>query len=173
MVMCTGGFCCDRGEDSLVSQYAPQKAHLATTNGPFAVGDGIRMGRVIGAHLVHMDKIQVHPTGFVDPKDPLNQVKFLGPEALRGSGGILLSHKGERFVDELGRRDRVSEKIFGLAGGIESNPPATALVVMNDEALHKFGKASWDFYSSKPPFPYKRCVANILFFVCFCFCFAM
>ena len=80
---------------------------MATTNGAFAIGDGVRMGRAIGAKLIHMDKIQIHPTGFVDPKDPLNAVKFLGPEALRGCGGILINQHGKRFVDELGRRDHV------------------------------------------------------------------
>jgi hypothetical protein len=30
----------------------------------------------------------VHPTGFVDPKDPKKKFKFLAPEALRASGGI-------------------------------------------------------------------------------------
>jgi len=148
--MCTGGFCCDRSKDSLVVEFSPQKAHLATTNGAFACGDGIRMGRAIGVKLVHMNKIQVHPTGFVDPKDPLNPVKFLGPEALRGCGGILLNKKGERFVNELGRRDHVSQEIFAQSErGIESDPPATALIVMNDEAVSKFGKASWTFYCSK------------------------
>lgn len=37
-------------------------------------------------------QVQVHPTGFVDPSDPRAPVKFLAPEALRGSGGILLAH---------------------------------------------------------------------------------
>lgn len=153
VVMATGGFCCDRSEDSLLVEYAPKKSKLATTNGPFAVGDGIRMGRRINAKLVDMDKIQIHPTGFVDPKDPLNPVKFLGPEALRGCGGILLNPKGERFVNELGRRDHVSEKIFAqFPGGIENVPPATATIVMNDEAVLNFGKAAWEFYAKVKQF---------------------
>jgi len=103
VVMATGGYCCDRSEDSLLLEYAPSKAKLATTNGPFAVGDGIRMGKAIGAKLILMDKVQVHPTGFVDPQDPNNPVKFLGPEALRGCGGIMLNSEGKRFINELDR----------------------------------------------------------------------
>ncbi len=54
----------------------------------------------------------MHPTGFVDPKDPLNPTKFLAPEALRGLGGILINQEGLRFVDELGLRDHVTAEIF-------------------------------------------------------------
>ena len=28
------------------------------------------MARDIGAELIHMDMVQVHPTGLVDPRDP-------------------------------------------------------------------------------------------------------
>jgi flavocytochrome c len=153
VILTTGGFCCDRSKDSLMVEFAPKKAHLATTNGPFAVGDGVRMGRKIGAKLVDMDQVQVHPTGFVDPANPLNPVKFLGPEALRGCGGILLNQKGQRFVDELGRRDHVSEKIFQLVEkGIENDPPATAVIIMNEKALDSFGRPTWDFYSKVKKF---------------------
>jgi len=46
---------------------------------------------------------------FIDPKDPKNPSKFLAPEALRGSGAILLNSKGQRFVNELGWRDTVTK----------------------------------------------------------------
>lgn len=59
-----------------------------------------------------MDYVQVHPTGIVNPKDPNNKIKFLAAEALRGSGGIILNRDGERFVDELGRRDYVSGEML-------------------------------------------------------------
>lgn len=48
----------------------------------------------IGASLVDMDKVQLHPTSFIDPKDPHNPTKYLGPEALRGSGGLLINQVG-------------------------------------------------------------------------------
>jgi aspartate oxidase len=35
--------------------------------------------------------------------------QFLAPERLRGVGGILLNSFGKRFVNELGRRDYVTE----------------------------------------------------------------
>jgi FAD-dependent fumarate reductase len=50
----------------------------------------------VQANLVDMEHIQVHPTGFVDPKDPENPNKFLAAKVLRGVGGILLTPEGKR-----------------------------------------------------------------------------
>ena len=43
----------------------------------------------------------MHPSGFIDPKSPDDKVKVIGPEALRGLGGIMLNRNGFRFVDDL------------------------------------------------------------------------
>jgi succinate dehydrogenase/fumarate reductase flavoprotein subunit len=51
--------------------------------------------------------MQVHPTGFVDPKHPDAKVKTLCAELLRGVGGILLDAEGRRFANELGTRDYI------------------------------------------------------------------
>jgi len=59
-----------------------------------------------------LEKVQVHPTGLVDPKEPDAKVKFLAAEALRGVGGLLLDNEGDRFADELGRRDYVSQRMW-------------------------------------------------------------
>jgi predicted heme/steroid binding protein len=66
----------------------------------------------IGGKGIDMDKVQVHPTGLVDPKDPHAKVKFLAAEALRGVGGLLLDSGGERFIDELEKRDVVSNAMW-------------------------------------------------------------
>jgi succinate dehydrogenase/fumarate reductase flavoprotein subunit len=66
----------------------------------------------IGANGIDMDKVQVHPTGLIDPKDPTSKWKFLAAEALRGEGGLLLNSDGERFSDELGHRDYVSGQMW-------------------------------------------------------------
>jgi len=47
----------------------------------------VRLADDVGAKMVLMDQVQIHPTGFVDPKDPSNPTKFLAPEALRAVGG--------------------------------------------------------------------------------------
>merc|ERR1712066_785702 len=60
--------------------------------------------------------VQVHPTGLVHPGEPDAQVKFLAAEALRGVGGVLLDIKGNRFCNELGRRDYVTGMMWKNSG---------------------------------------------------------
>lgn len=62
--------------------------------------------------------MQIHPTGFVDPFDEHNQVKWLAPEALRGVGGLMFNDKGERFCNELGTRDYITAQIEQQKGSV-------------------------------------------------------
>ncbi|KAL2357653.1 FAD binding domain-containing protein [Cryomyces antarcticus] len=112
VVLATGGYAADFTETSLLKKHRPDTYDLSTTNGAHATGDGHKMLMKIGANGIDMDKVQVHPTGLVDPKDPHAKTKFLAAEALRGEGGLLLNGKGERFSDELGHRDYVSGKMW-------------------------------------------------------------
>ncbi|CAI6090429.1 unnamed protein product [Clonostachys chloroleuca] len=108
VILATGGYAADFSETSLLKKHRPDTYDLATTNGTHATGDGQKMVMAIGGNGIDMDKVQVHPTGLVDPKDPGSKWKFLAAEALRGEGGILLNADGERFCDDLGHRDYVS-----------------------------------------------------------------
>ncbi|KAG9249423.1 flavocytochrome c [Emericellopsis atlantica] len=108
VILATGGYAADFTDSSLLKQHRPDTFGLATTNGTHATGDGQKMVMAIGGNGIDMDKVQVHPTGLVDPKDPGSKWKFLAAEALRGEGGLLLNADGDRFCDELGHRDYVS-----------------------------------------------------------------
>ncbi|KAI8065259.1 FAD binding domain-containing protein [Gongronella butleri] len=112
VVLATGGYAADFGENSLLKQNRPDLFDLSTTNGDHCTGDGIKMARDVGAHLIDLEKVQVHPTGLVDPNEPDAKVKFLAAEALRGVGGLLLDNEGNRFCDELGHRDYVTGMIW-------------------------------------------------------------
>jgi succinate dehydrogenase/fumarate reductase flavoprotein subunit len=78
-------------------------------------GDGHKLAFRLGAQGVDMANVQIHPTGFVDPKDPTASTKTLAAEILRGAGGLLLTRDGRRFVDELGTRDYVSGRMLAEA----------------------------------------------------------
>lgn len=67
VVVATGGYCADYTENSLLKKYRPDLGHLPTTNGDHCTGDGIKMGLEIGADVVDMEWVQVHPTGLVHP----------------------------------------------------------------------------------------------------------
>jgi flavocytochrome c len=153
VVLTTGGFGFDHSENSLMAQHRPDLIGVPTTNGSFANGDGIKFGHDIGASLVDMDKVQLHPTAFIDPKDPKNHTKYLGPEALRGSGGILLDQRGRRFVNELDLRSKVSNKILENCDPYEmpdgTKGRAWAWCVLNEEAQVKFGLPMLKFYKDR------------------------
>ncbi|KAI8637530.1 FAD binding domain-containing protein [Parasitella parasitica] len=108
VILATGGYAADFTDNSLLKQHRPELYNLSTTNGDHCTGDGIKMAAAVGANTIDLEKVQVHPTGLVDPKEPDAKVKFLAAEALRGCGGLLLDADGKRFCDELGHRDYVT-----------------------------------------------------------------
>ena len=112
VVLTSGGFANDHTANSLLDKYVPSLASLPTTNGVWATGDIIKATSGTNLSLIHMNKVQVHPTGFIEPSQPLAHTKFLAPEAIRGCGAILLNAEGKRFVNELGRRDHVTAKMM-------------------------------------------------------------
>ncbi|KAJ7072559.1 fumarate reductase [Mycena amicta] len=112
VVLATGGYAADFTEDSLLKKYRPELWDLPTTNGDHCTGDGQKLAMSVGAQGIDLEKVQVHPTGLVDPNEPDAKVKFLAAEALRGVGGLLLDNTGARFVDELQHRDFVTGKIW-------------------------------------------------------------
>jgi flavocytochrome c len=121
VVIGTGGFGADFAPDSLLAKYRPDLAHLPTTNGDHCTGDGLKMALAIGADCVDLEWIQVHPTALVHPDEPDAKVKFLAAEALRGVGGVLLDINGQRFCNELGRRDYVTGMMWKNKGIVLGN----------------------------------------------------
>jgi FAD-dependent fumarate reductase len=117
VVFTTGGFAGDTW--GLLKQYRPDLAGLPSTNDNRPGTH--HMLQDLGAHLVDMDSVQVHPTGFILPSDPQARVKFLAAEMLRGEGGILL-HKGKRFVNEMDTREHVSKVIMSLPPTKQETP---------------------------------------------------
>ena len=106
-------------------------------------GSGQKFGicREIGVDLVDMDKVQVHPTGFVDPKNRYIKDKVLSQELLRGVGGILVNDKGYRFCNELGTRDYVTSKIKENCRKQDTNEidQYECFLLMNEEMANEFG----------------------------------
>ncbi|KAJ2156620.1 hypothetical protein GGF46_005063 [Coemansia sp. RSA 552] len=157
VILATGGFAGEGGRSGFLSKYAPQLVGLPATNGAFATGDGLRLATEVGAELVDMDQVQVHPTGFVKASDQGNPTKFLAAEALRGEGGILLDGRGRRFVNELDTRDRVSDAIFKSCSADDTRarhhkaatgdgPAAAAFLLLSQAAADAFGHGSLGFY---------------------------
>ncbi|KAL2422079.1 Fumarate reductase 1 [Exophiala dermatitidis] len=106
VIFASGGFAGD--SKGVLAQYRPDLAGYPSTNEALPGSQSLLTD--VGAALLDMDLVQLHPTGFIDPHDPLKITKFLAAEMLRGEGGILL-RRGKRFVDELQTRKVVTEAI--------------------------------------------------------------
>ncbi len=99
VVLATGGFGANL---KLVAILNPELDGFMTTNAPGATGEGIVMAQEIGAGVVDMNQIQIHPTVQYDSS-------ALITEGLRGDGAILVNTEGKRFIDEVLARDVVSK----------------------------------------------------------------
>jgi len=102
VVLATGGF---GANHEMVEKYRPELKGFSTTNHAGATGEGITMAQEVGADLMQIDQIQIHPT--TDP-----ETGYLFTEGLRGDGAILVNKEGKRFTDELLTRDVVSQNIL-------------------------------------------------------------
>ena len=95
----------------------------STTNPSVSTGDGVAMAVRARADVANMEFYQFHPTslytgpGSVAAKKKPNENAFLVTEAVRGHGGRLFNHAGERFMSryddrlELAPRDVVARAI--------------------------------------------------------------
>lgn len=91
VILATGGFAKIYGEFS--------------TNAAGVMGEGVSAAMRAGAVLSDLEFIQFHPTA-------LKKSSILISEAARGAGGKIVNQKGERFIDELTTRDKLSRAIY-------------------------------------------------------------
>ena len=106
VLIAAGGFAQNR---DMLAEYAPELLDLKTTNHPGATGDGMKLATAVGGALVDMKKIQIHPTAQQDT----DHVYLIG-EGVRGEGAILVNRAGQRFVNEMTTRDKVTAAINDL-----------------------------------------------------------
>lgn len=88
-----------------------------STNFPHLTGDALAVSILHGIPLENPDYIQIHPTTLFKKAENGERIgkkerSFLISESVRGEKGILLNSKGERFVNELLPRDKVTEAIL-------------------------------------------------------------
>lgn len=106
VILATGGFGASK---EIIKKYRPDLLSYKTTNQDGSTGDGLKLATKIGAQLIQMNFIQVHPTAQTD-----NKHTYLIGEAVRGEGAILINQAAARFVNELDTRKIVANAITNL-----------------------------------------------------------
>lgn len=108
VVLATGGF---GANPEMVKKYNPKiDERFKTTDAPGTTGEALYMAERAGAELVNMGYIQTYPIC-----DPISGAIELIADA-RFDGAIMLNQEGKRFVEELDRRDVLSEAILNQTG---------------------------------------------------------
>ncbi len=101
----TGEYHVIRAKATILATGGSGRLHLAgypTTNHYGATGDGLVMAYHVGANLVDLDTIQIHPTGDAYPDAVIG---ILSTEKIRGLGAVPVNRNGDPFVFPLEPRD--------------------------------------------------------------------
>ena len=130
VILATGGF---GNNQEMIVNYRSDLEGTVTTSAPGIMGDGIVMAETVGAGLVDIDQIQLHPT--VEQK-----TSMLITESVRGDGAILVNQDGKRFTDELLTRDVVS--------AAELAQPGSYAYIIFDQKLREGLKATEKYIST-------------------------
>ncbi|MGM0126330.1 urocanate reductase [Enterococcus sp. AZ194] len=109
VVLASGGFAADVEMRKKYNSHYDEK--FMTTAVSSSTGDGIVMGEQAGAGLVDMKEIQVYPTS--NPETGI--ISYVANS--RFDGAILVNQGGQRFVNEGGRRDDISNAILDQENG--------------------------------------------------------
>jgi fumarate reductase flavoprotein subunit len=129
IVLAAGGFSANA---AMVESLRPAFKGMTTSNQPGALGEGMALAADIGATLIDMDEIQIHPSVAVGSQ-------ILITEAVRGVGAILVNHDGSRFVDELTTRDKASAAILAQKG-------KTAYLIIDDDTVERLAQIKGYFH---------------------------
>ena len=140
VIFASGGFAGDA--NGMLAQYRPDLAGFPSTNDPRPGSQTLLTD--VGAQVLDMQQVQVHPTSFVDTKDPFSPVKFLAAELLRGEGGLLL-HDGKRFANEVETRKHVTDAITLLPAAV-AQPRQWDVQIVLDEGVYERVASHLDFY---------------------------
>ena len=122
VVLACGGFAAD---DTLVAQHRPELAAIPYLGPSGAKGDALRLASPTGAAVRHLDACAVTAL--------LAQPSHLAvPRVVMELGGILVSQRGERFIDE-------SIDALSLARGIRAQAGGLAYVIFDEKVAAAAG----------------------------------
>lgn len=116
VVIATGGFARNvELRQAYNIQWGPLDSSVPSTNHPGATGDAVKMLMKVGADMIQMGNIQLHPMG--DPKTG----SLSGNLGVKVNDRVFINQEGKRFVNEGGRRDILTRTIFEQPGSFYWN----------------------------------------------------
>lgn len=122
-----------RAENTVLATGGIGGRYKHTTNYQSMTGDALVLAEKYGIELEHPDYVQIHPTSLY--RDTPGR-SFLISESARGEGAVLLNAKGERFVNELLPRDKVTEAIYKEMEKEGSNYVRLSFAAIDEETIH-------------------------------------
>ena len=108
VIFASGGCGADFTQTSLWQRRVPICGTFRQQNGEHYTGDVFEMNEAIGANTIDPKWVEVHTTFLVKPDDPDAKIKFIATEAPHGVGSLVFVAYGNRFANELGRRNCVT-----------------------------------------------------------------
>lgn len=111
VILATGGFGANTKMLQEYNTYWPAiNDDIKTSNSPAITGDGINLGKAVGADLVGMGFSQMLPTC-----DPITGALFTGLQ-VPPANFMMVTPQGKRFVNEFGTRDEISKAALEQGG---------------------------------------------------------
>ena len=123
VILATGGF--GANKKMLYENDKEIDDKILSTNQPGSTGDGIIMTQKIGADVVDMDKIQLYPICDVQT----GKLLYTADTRLT-TGAILVNKQGNRFVEELDTRRKISM-------AIKEQQDSTAYQIWDEDSMQK------------------------------------
>lgn len=120
VILATGSYA---NNPSVISKYHPEYSGMVTSAQPGAHGDGLYLAEDIGAKLINLEKVQIHPNIAAG-------TSLMITLAMRTNGGILVNKEGKRFMNDNAPRNEIGV-------GILKQTAKTVYLIYDDSVVNK------------------------------------
>lgn len=117
VLLATGSYANNPG---IVSKYHPEFFGMVSSAQPGSHGDGLQLGKEVGAQINHLERVQVHP-------NIASGTSLMITLAMRTNGGILVNNQGRRFFNDNAPRNEL--------GAAMLKQPAQKVWLIYDDAV--------------------------------------